>query len=89
MKPIIVFLLPMVALLATACAAPSKTDAADPSKVDADYAVQGEYSGTVKSEDGEKKLGCQVIAMGDGNFMARGFVGGLPGDGWNLEKEEK
>ena len=65
-----------------------KVAAADPSKVDADYAIQGEYTGSVKGEEGEKKLGCQVVAMGKGNFMARGFVGGLPGDGWNGTKEE-
>ncbi|MFP6900220.1 MAG: hypothetical protein VCA36_04720, partial [Opitutales bacterium] len=65
-----------------------KDAAADPSKVDADYAIQGEYTGTVKGEEGDKKLGCQVIALGKGNFMARGFVGGLPGDGWNMTKEE-
>ncbi len=63
-------------------------DPADPSKVDSDYAIQGEYSGTVKGEEGDFKLGCQVVAMGNGNFMARGYVGGLPGDGWNLSKEE-
>jgi len=65
-----------------------KVAAADPSKVDEDYAVQGEYVGTVKGEEGDKKLGCQVVAMGKGNFTARGFVGGLPGDGWNMTKEE-
>ena len=65
-----------------------KVAAADPAKVDADYAIQGEYTGTVKGEEGDKKLGCQVVALGKGNFMARGFVGGLPGDGWNGTKEE-
>ena len=81
------FLLPVV-LLSISRAAPPKEDAADPSKVDADYAIQGEYTGSVKGEDGNKKLGCQVVALGEGSFMARGFVGGLPGDGWNLTKEE-
>ncbi len=65
-----------------------KDAAADPSKVDADYAIQGEYTGSVQGEDGDKKLGCQVVALGKGSFMARGFVGGLPGDGWNLTKED-
>ena len=68
--------------------APLWADPADPAKVDADYAIQGEYSGAVKGKDGDLKLGCQVVAMGKGNFMARGYVGGLPGDGWNLTKEE-
>jgi hypothetical protein len=65
-----------------------KDPAADPSNVDADYAIQGEYTGTVKGEEGDKKLGCQVVALGKGSFMARGFVGGLPGDGWNMTKED-
>lgn len=88
MKKVLLSLMLACALAAGTHAAPSKADSADPSKVDADYALQGEYSGVVKGEDGEKKLGCQVVALGDGAFMARGFVGGLPGDGWNLEKEE-
>ena len=38
--------------------------------------------------DGDLKLGCQVVAMGKGSFMARGYAGGLPGDGWNRTMEE-
>ena len=67
---------------------PLLADPADPAKVDSDYAIQGEYTGVVKGEDGELKLGCQVVALGKGNFMARGYVGGLPGDGWNRTKED-
>ena len=61
-------------------------DPADPSKVDSDYGIQGEYSGLVKGEEGDLKLGCQVVAMGKGSFVARGYVGGLPGDGWNRHR---
>ena len=88
MKHVLYFFPAWFALASIVHAAPSKLDSADPSKVDADYAVQGEYTGTVKGEEGDKKLGCQVIALGDGQFTSRGFVGGLPGDGWNLNKEE-
>ena len=56
--------------------------------MDSDYAIQGEYHGVVKGKDGDLKLGCQVVAMGKGSFMARGYVGGLPGDGWNRTMEE-
>ena len=88
MKRLLISLFAWIAVIAVSNAAPSKTDAADPSKVDADYAIQGEYTGTVKGEEGDKKLGCQVIALGGGQFTSRGYVGGLPGDGWNLNKEE-
>ena len=54
----------------------------DPAKVDADFAVQGEYAGKAKLEDGKSKAGVQVIARGDGNFHAVFYPGGLPGDGW-------
>ena len=56
----------------------------DPEHVDADYAFQGEYSGTVTQPDGSKsRLGAQVRALGDGLFRTMFFVGGLPGDGWD------
>lgn len=57
-------------------------DPADPTQVDSDYAVQGEYSGMINA----KKVACQVVAMGEGDFMVRQYEGGLPGDGWNLGK---
>ena len=61
----------------------------DPKKTDADFAVQGEYSGEFKTENGKEKFGVQVIAMGEGQFMAVGYHGGLPGDGWNGEEPVK
>jgi predicted esterase len=50
---------------------------------DADYKVQGEYSGTIQFDEGELKYGVQVIALGDGKFSGVGYMGGLPGDGWD------
>lgn len=74
------------ALLAVPARA-EKDAAADPAKVDADFAIQGEYVGELPGKDGAKeKYGVQVIALGDGKFEAVGHHGGLPGDGWNGEK---
>ena len=49
---------------------------ADPRQVDADYAIQGEYSGTLETRDGARKMGIQVIALGDGRFRVVKHVGG-------------
>ncbi len=57
----------------------------DPAKAvdDADFAIQGEYSGTLATNDGDLKYGVQVVALGGGRFNAVAYPGGLPGDGWN------
>ena len=54
------------------------TDASDKS-LPADFALQGEYIGKL---DG-KMVGCQVIALGKGQFHAVVYPGGLPGAGWD------
>lgn len=61
----------------------------DPDRTDADFAYQGEYVGAIKNNDGEVKIGLQIIAKGNGKFHAVGYPGGLPGDGWDkTEKHE-
>ncbi len=64
---------------------PMKTVLSDPKdlKNDADYAIQGEYEGTVSLNSGEKKVGAQVVAKGKGEFAVKVYMGGLPGDGWD------
>jgi hypothetical protein len=59
---------------------------ADPSQVDADYAIQGEYTGTTETDNRQIRVGAQVIALGGGQFRSVGYYGGLPGGGWNMEQ---
>lgn len=66
--------------VAVAFAGPAYTD---PQKTDADFPFQGEYTGVIKTPDGDLKVGLQVIAKGKGKFAGTGYGGGLPGDGWD------
>lgn len=67
----------------------SKMAVTDLKNVDEDYAIQGEYSGRVVENGSQgwrsKKYGLQVAAQGAGEFIAKLYVGGLPGSGWNRE----
>jgi hypothetical protein len=58
----------------------------DPAQAGPDYAVQGEYLGTVQSA-GPQTRGAQVVALGDGKFDLVGYLGGLPGEGWKRGDE--
>jgi hypothetical protein len=58
----------------------------DPDKAGPDFKIQGEYVGA--NPEGEK-IGCQVIAEGNGQFAGRMLKGGLPGDGWDGKNEIK
>ena len=57
----------------------------DPVKAaeDPDFAVQGEYVGTVTINGAAAEFGVQLVARGGGKFDGKGFVGGLPGAGWD------
>ncbi|MGD9853574.1 MAG: DUF1080 domain-containing protein [Planctomycetaceae bacterium] len=58
----------------------------DPGQVDEDYHYQGEYLGWQKFARWGRETrtaGLQVIALGNGEFAATGYAGGLPGEGWS------
>lgn len=64
-------------------------DTPEAAAADPDFALQGEYAGALKTDSGDKKVGVQVIALGDGRFRAVGYMGGLPGAGWDGEEKNE
>lgn len=85
-------LLTILVLAATGVTTASAQDKPALNEKDAgpSFAVQGEYSGTLKCGEGEEcKWGVQIIALKDGKFRAVSYKGGLPGDGWDGKKDER
>ena len=70
---------------------PERFSINDPEKLkaDKDYAVQGEYEGTVATTAGQRLTGAQVVAKGKGEFDVRLLPGGLPGNGWDGMTQRK
>lgn len=69
-------------------APPKNRPALTPEEADADFPLQGEYSGEFETDEGNRmKVGVQVIALGEGKFRAVAYPGGLPGDGWDRERK--
>jgi hypothetical protein len=59
----------------------------DPAEAGIDYQIQGEYAGTIQTDEGDVGWGGQVIALGEGKFDLVGYKGGLPGAGWKRGDE--
>lgn len=70
-------------LVAPAVLSAAPEDAADPAKVDDDYAYQGEYAGELETDP----WGVQIVALGGGKFNLVGYAGGLPGAGWDGDRK--
>lgn len=75
----------LLALLPSVAAAQGREKpVTDPAKADADFAIQGEYVGTVMENGKLQKVGVRVgITPKVGEFKAIVYRGGLPGDGWD------
>jgi hypothetical protein len=76
-------------VMALASVLQAQQPALDSKQADADFALQGEYVGTLPVNGSPTKIGVQVIALGGGKFHAVGHHGGLPGDGWNGEEKHE
>ena len=60
--------------------------------VDEDFYYQGEYYGQIGADCnwcGDATVGLQVVARGDGHFIASLYQGGLPGNGWDQSPREE
>jgi hypothetical protein len=79
---LVAFLWSVLLLPAGHAADPHGPAFTDPHKAGVDYDLQGEYSGEHVVDGEKRKLGVQVIALGEGKFRAVGYIGGLPGEGW-------
>jgi hypothetical protein len=84
--PIDCLLAMMIALAPNFAVAAGADDRAfqNPGQLDDDFYLQGEFTGSTSATDrGPSPAGLQVIALGDGNFRAVEYAGGLPGNGWD------
>ncbi|MHC2068365.1 3-keto-disaccharide hydrolase [Bremerella sp. T1] len=79
---ILAALLAVAAPLAAFAADDSKTYTT-PEEAPASYKLQGEYVGKVNVDGAEVKYGVQVIALGNDEFEAVTYPGGLPGEGYS------
>ena len=60
----------------------SYTTPEEATEKDPDFAIQGEFTAAIE----DKRWGIQIWALGKGEFEAVAYQGGLPGDGWDLDR---
>ena len=76
--------LSIFALTAATTLFTSEMLASEAAETSIDYRAQGEYEGRVRDFSGYTgRLGMQVIALGDENYDAIVYRGGLPANGWS------
>ncbi len=73
----------LITFCACAAAVLRAAESNDAPPTDPDFKVQGEYAGQITTQSGQKDVGVQVVALGHGKFQAVGYIGGLPGEGWD------
>ncbi len=81
-RSLVLFAVALLSCMAAQAADDDSKTYVDPQNAGPDYAIQGEYLGTIDAEEAGTRWGAQVIALGDSAFTLVGFEGGLPGDGW-------
>ena len=77
--------LALLVFAGTVIAQDPKTAFNDPEEAGPDFAIQGEYISSSTDGEGEEAWGAQVIALGDGKFDIVAYMGGLPGEGADME----
>ena len=82
-RPPVSFLITLALAAVAARAHAANPVFTDRGQADEDFAAQGEYAGSVPYEGQELTVGVQVIARGNGKFVAVAYPGGLPGAGWD------
>ena len=84
--PRLASLVAVIFCLATVSLAEDRQAVTDPLQTDADFAIQGEYLGQTFDDYGYWSwTGLQVVALGQGEFQAMEYRGGLPGHGWDCQ----
>lgn len=84
--PLVVFVIALATILVSPAhaARPSVSPkvAQSPAETGRDFDLQGEYTGLISGGYRREPIGLQVVSLGDGEYAAVEYHGGLPGSGW-------